>query len=41
MADHGIYTRDILVDEKYYIKGTILHNLLRHKERNEREDQGY
>jgi hypothetical protein len=41
MTDRGIYLRDILVDEKYYTKNTVLRNLLRHKERNEREGRGY
>lgn len=43
-ADCGIYLRDILeeeVDEKYNIKDTVLRNLLRHKERNEREGRGF
>lgn len=43
-ADRGIYLRDILedeVDEKYNIKDTVLRNLLRHKERNEREGRGF
>lgn len=43
-ADRGIYLRDILedeVDEKYNIKDRVLRNLLRHKERNEREGRGF
>lgn len=43
-ADRGIYLRDILedeVDEKYHIKDRVLRNLLRHKERNEREGRGF
>lgn len=43
-ADRGIFLRDILedeVDEKYNIKDTVLRNLLRHKERNEREGRGF
>ena len=43
-VDRGIYLRDILedeVDEKYNIKDTVLRNLFRHKERNEREGRGF
>lgn len=43
-ADRGIFLRDILedeVDERYHMKDTVLRNLLRHKERNERMGRGF
>lgn len=42
--DRGLYLADILedeVDEKYYITDTVLHNLIAHKERNEKNGCGF